>query len=41
VADHQPPTALNSNNSAQRLFPQCVTCSLRQGGWISGRGSNK
>jgi hypothetical protein len=41
VADHQPPTALNFNNNSQRLFPQCVTCSLRQGGWISGRGSNK
>lgn len=41
VADHQPPTAINFTNSPQRLFPQCVTCSLRQGGWISGRGLNK
>jgi hypothetical protein len=41
VADHQPPTALNFNSNPQRLFPQCVTCSLRQGGWIAGRGANK
>jgi hypothetical protein len=41
VADHQPPSALNSMGSPQRLYPQCLTCSLRQGGWISGRGSNK
>lgn len=41
VADHQPPTALNFNNSSQRLFPQCLTCSLRQGGWITGKGLKK
>ena len=41
VADHQPPTALNYNSGPQRLFPQCVTCSLRQGGWITGRGAHK
>ena len=40
VADHQPPSALNYLGKAQRLYPQCLTCSLRQGGWISGRGSN-
>ncbi|HSS99963.1 MAG TPA: hypothetical protein VLK33_23170, partial [Terriglobales bacterium] len=39
VADHQPPSALNFNNGPQRLFPQCLTCSLRQGGWITGRGT--
>jgi hypothetical protein len=27
--------------SSQRLFPQCVTCSRIQGGWITGRGSSK
>jgi hypothetical protein len=41
VADHQPPSALNSMNLQQRLYPQCLTCSLKQGGWISGRGSGK
>lgn len=41
VADHQPPSALNLKNHQQRLYPQCLTCSLKQGGWISGRGSAK
>jgi len=35
VADHQPPTALNLRNSSQRLYPQCIDCSLRQGGWVN------
>jgi hypothetical protein len=35
VPDHQPPTMWNPFNSPQRLFPQCLTCSSRQGGWIS------
>jgi hypothetical protein len=39
VADHQPPSALNNLVRPQRLFPQCLTCSLRQGGWITSRGS--
>ncbi len=39
IPDHQPPTALNSSGRAQQLYPQCLTCSLRQGGWIRGRGS--
>jgi hypothetical protein len=34
VLDHQPPTALNLFGSAQRLYPQCLACSSRQGGWI-------
>lgn len=41
VADHQPPSALNRTGASQRLYPQCLTCSLRQGGRISGRGSRK
>lgn len=41
VADHQPPTALNLRNNPQRLFPQCVTCSRTQGGWITGRRPSK
>ena len=35
VADHQPPNALNHLNLPQRLFPQCLICSNRQGGFIS------
>jgi hypothetical protein len=38
VLDHQPPNALNRSGEAQRLFPQCLTCSRRQGGWIRSRG---
>jgi hypothetical protein len=34
VLDHQPPTALNLFGSAQRLYPQCLACSWRQGSWI-------
>jgi hypothetical protein len=34
VCDHQPPNALNIPGDAQRLYPQCLSCSLRQGGWI-------
>jgi hypothetical protein len=37
VLDHQPPSALNSLGRSQQLYPQCLTCSLRQGGWITGR----
>lgn len=35
VADHQPPTALVVPGTAQRLYPQCLSCSLRQGGWVN------
>ncbi|MGH6737335.1 MAG: hypothetical protein ACRECX_14855 [Methyloceanibacter sp.] len=41
IPDHQPPTALNSTGRPQRLYPQCLPCSLKQGGWITGRGSRK
>jgi hypothetical protein len=34
VLDHQPPNGLNYSGAAQRLYPQCLTCSLRQGNWI-------
>jgi len=30
VPDHQPVTALNTDGSPQRLFPQCLACSLQQ-----------
>jgi hypothetical protein len=33
VCDHQPPNAINIPGEAQRLYPQCLSCSLRQGGW--------
>ena len=32
VADHQPVSALNRLNKPQRLYPQCPTCSSKQGG---------
>jgi hypothetical protein len=35
VIDHQPPSALNSTGLAQRLYPQCLSCSLRQGGFVN------
>jgi hypothetical protein len=31
VSDHQPPTALNPNQASQKLYPQCITCSAKQG----------
>lgn len=34
VGDHQLPNALNPLGLPQRLFPQCLVCSLRQGGKI-------
>jgi hypothetical protein len=36
VPDHQPPNALNQIGRAQRLYPQCISCSDFQGGWIRG-----
>jgi hypothetical protein len=38
VLDHQPPTAWNPHGSQQRLYPQCLSCSSRQGNWISRNG---
>jgi len=35
VADHQPPTGLTSTRAGQRLYPQCLSCSVRQGGWVT------
>jgi len=32
--DHQPPTALNPSGGLQRLYPQCISCSQRQGGEV-------
>jgi hypothetical protein len=32
--DHQPPTALNPSGGPQRLYPQCISCSQRQGGEV-------
>ena len=37
VIDHQKPSALNKSGSAQRLYPHCLHCSQRQGGYVSGR----
>lgn len=35
VPDHQLPNALNRLGAPQRLYPQCLTCSFRQGSWIT------
>lgn len=35
VLDHQPPNKWNHLRQQQRLFPQCQTCSRKQGSWIS------
>ncbi len=35
IPDHQPPSRLISPGQAQRLFPHCLACSLRQGGLIT------
>jgi hypothetical protein len=34
ILDHQPPTRWNPHNRRQRLYPQCLSCSGRQGNWI-------
>jgi hypothetical protein len=38
IPDHQPPSGWSQLNRQQRLYPHCLTCSLRQGGWIRTRG---
>jgi len=35
VLDHQPANQLNPNNGPQRLYPQCLSCSRRQGGQVN------
>ena len=35
VLDHQPPTGINVNSAAQRLYPQCLGCSRKQGGDVN------
>jgi hypothetical protein len=35
IGDHQPPGGLNASGNAQRLYPHCVSCSSRQGGYVS------
>jgi hypothetical protein len=34
IGDHQIPSALNPAGRTQRLFPHCLSCSLRQGGSV-------
>lgn len=31
VPDYQPPSALNTNNAPQQLYPHCINCSREQG----------
>lgn len=38
VPDHQLPNSWNSPLNPQRLFPQCLSCSARQGNWLRTRG---
>ncbi len=35
VGDHQPPNKLNPSGGSQRLYPQCLSCSRRQGGEVN------
>jgi hypothetical protein len=35
VLDHQRPNSVNTPEEEQRLFPQCLSCSLRQGARLS------
>ena len=37
VPDHQPPSKLNPSGKPQRLYPQCLGCSKKQGGQVRGR----
>jgi hypothetical protein len=41
VIDHQPPTAWNPLSRSQRLYPQCISCSSKQGNWISRNGGRR
>jgi hypothetical protein len=41
VIDHQPPTAWNPLRESQRLYPQCLSCSGRQGNWIRRNGGRR
>lgn len=34
VGDHQPPSKLNPEGKAQRLYPHCLRCSKSQGGQV-------
>ena len=36
IPDHQPPSKLNPKEEPQRLYPQCASCSRRQGGEVNG-----
>lgn len=38
VLDHQEPISRQSPTGPRRLSPHCVTCSKRQGGWITQNG---
>lgn len=35
IKDHQTPNAFRLTREDQRLFPHCVSCSVRQGYWLS------
>jgi RHS repeat-associated protein len=37
IPDHQPPNVVNPPGNPQELYPQCLTCSRRQGGELRSR----
>ncbi|MEZ5312667.1 MAG: hypothetical protein R2862_02940 [Thermoanaerobaculia bacterium] len=37
ISDHIPPIALNSDGQPFELYPQCATCSARQGAQVASR----
>jgi RHS repeat-associated protein len=39
VPDHQPASAINTDGTPQRLYPQCIGCSKKQGGEVRQRKS--
>jgi hypothetical protein len=41
VLDHQQPTAWNPLGRPQRIYPQCLSCSGRQGNWIRRNGGRR
>ena len=41
ILDHQPPTAWNPLGRPQRIYPQCTSCSSRQGAWIRNNGGRR
>ena len=41
ILDHQPPSSLNADNAAQKLYPHCTSCSASQGGQVTQAKRNQ